>query len=103
MSNRHIFLAIAVAVTFPITAHAYECSSSLTRTQVHAELTQLENADYRSGHYPADIQAAEAKEILESGTGSNVARSVGGVSDGSSASGICVLAKALSSSFYSHH
>ena len=59
-----VYLTLAVsAIASPALAFA---QSSLTRAQVQAELARLEQAGYdpsagENVHYPADIQAAEAK------------------------------------------
>jgi Domain of unknown function (DUF4148) len=109
MSTRHIALAIAAAIAFPVAGYAQESSSTVTRAQVRAELVQLESVGYRPGrandpYYPADIQAAEAAVASQKGAGSNV----GGAPSGSSASGNRVTAGAAPAnaafgSFYAHH
>jgi hypothetical protein len=113
MSTRHIALAIAAAIAFPVAGYAQESSSTVTRAQVRAELVQLESVGYRPGrandpYYPADIQAAEAAVASQKGAGSNVGSSVGGAPSGSSASGNRVTAGAAPAnaafgSFYTHH
>ena len=107
MNTRHLVLAIAAAVAFPVAGYAQESGSTVTRTQVRAELVQLENTGYRPGRandplYPTDIQAAEATASSQSGAGSNVNSSVGGVSGGSSASGNRVTANAPFHSLDTH-
>jgi hypothetical protein len=107
MNTRHLVLAIAAAVAFPVAGYAQESGSTVTRAQVRAELVQLENTGYRAGrandpHYPADIQAAEARASSQSDAGSNVNSSVGGVSGGSSASGNRVTVNAPFNSLYTH-
>jgi hypothetical protein len=105
MSTRHLALAIAAAIAFPVAGYAQESSSTVTRAQVRAELVQLESVGYWPGrandpYYPADIQAAEAAVASQKGAESN--SSVGGVSGGSSASGNCVTANAPFDSLYAH-
>ncbi|MFL9899415.1 DUF4148 domain-containing protein [Paraburkholderia fungorum] len=99
MNTRHLTLAIAAAIAFPVAGYAQESSSTVTRAQVRAELVQLESVGYQPGrandpHYPTDIQAAEAAVASQSGAESNVASSVGGARSGSSASGKRVTAGA---------
>jgi hypothetical protein len=105
MSTRHLALAIAAAIAFPVAGYAQESSSTVTRAQVRAELVQLESVGYWPGHandlyYPADIQAAEAAVASQKGAESN--SSVGGARSGSSASGNRVTANAPFDSLYAH-
>jgi hypothetical protein len=112
MSTRHLAVAIAAAIVFPVAGYAQEASSTVTRAQVRAELVQLESVGYWPGrandpHYPADIQAAEAAIASQQGAGSSIDASVGGVRSGSSASGNRVTAgaapvKAPFDSLYAH-
>ncbi|RFU48847.1 DUF4148 domain-containing protein [Paraburkholderia sp. DHOC27] len=59
------FVALTAVAALPATASAQQTSAGLTRAQVRAELVQLEATGYNphhvTVHYPADIQAAEAK------------------------------------------
>ena len=108
MSTRHLVLAIAAAIAFPVAGYAQESSSTVTRAQVRAELVQLESVGYRPGrandpHYPTDIQAAEAAVASQKNPEPNVGSSVGGARSGSSASGNRVTAKAPFDSLYAHH
>jgi hypothetical protein len=107
MNTRHLVLAIAAAIAFPVAGYAQESSSTVTRAQVRAELVQLESVGYRPGgndpHYPADIQAAEAAVASQKNTESNVGSSVGGARSGSSASGNRATANAPFDSLYAHH
>lgn len=113
MNIRHLTLALAAAIAFPVAGYAQQSGSTVTRAQVHAELVQLEGAGYRPGrandpYYPADIQAAEAAVASRSDAGSNVDSGVGGTTFGSSASGIRVTAGAAPAnpefaSLYAHH
>ena len=107
MNTRHLALAIAAAMAFPVAGYAQESSSTVTRAQVRAELVQLEGVGYRPGrandpYYPADIQAAEAAVASRKGAESNVSSSVGGARSGSSASGNRVTANAPFDSLYAH-
>jgi hypothetical protein len=74
-----IYAVLAVALAAPIVSFAQDANGPVTRAQVEAELVQLENAGYRPSpndpHYPADIQAAEAR-VHSNANGNN---SYGGV------------------------
>ena len=107
MSTRHLALAIAAAIAFPVAGYAQESSSTVTHAQVRAELVELGSVGYWPGRgndprYPADIQAAEAAVASQKGAESNVGSSVGGARSGSSASGNRVTANAPFDSLYAH-
>jgi hypothetical protein len=107
MSTRHLALAIAAAIAFPVAGYAQESGSTVTCAQVRAELVQVESVGHRPGrandpHYPADIQTAEAAVASQKGAQSNVGSSVGGERSGSSASGNRVTANAPFDSLYAH-
>lgn len=74
-----IFATLAVALATPVVSFA-QTAEPVTRTEVRADLVQLENAGYRpvsqDASYPSDIQAAEARVH-----GGNTASAYGGVSD----------------------
>ncbi|SEJ33637.1 DUF4148 domain-containing protein [Paraburkholderia diazotrophica] len=77
-------VVVAAALAAPVAAFA-QSNQPVTRAQVRAELIQLEKAGYNPSrgedpHYPADIQAAEAKVAAQ-----NAATGVGGVTSGSAA------------------
>lgn len=81
-----IFAVAAVsAFAMPLSASS-QTDATATRSQVQAELRQLEQAGYRpSGedpNYPVNVQAAEARVSAEGG-----ATGYGGVTPGSSMSG----------------
>ncbi|MBB3258339.1 hypothetical protein F4827_003207 [Paraburkholderia bannensis] len=86
-------VAVAVALIVPVASFAQSNVSSngpVTRAQVRAELVQLEKAGYSPArgsdpHYPDDLLAAEAKVAAQN-------KAVGGVADGSSASGAAAAA-----------
>jgi type II secretory pathway pseudopilin PulG len=66
-----------------------QSNTRITREQVRAELVQLEQAGYRVGdgdqaHYPAAIQAAEARVAAQQNIGTSA---YGGSAAGSSESG----------------
>jgi hypothetical protein len=80
-------ISVAAALAAPAVSFA-QSSAPVTRAQVRSELVQLEKAGYRPGDgdqssYPDQLQRAEAR-VAQSGAASN---DVGGVADGSSASG----------------
>jgi hypothetical protein len=79
-------VAIALALSAPVVSFA-QSNQPVTRAEVRSQLVQLENAGYRPGgdhaNYPDQIQAAEARVAAENGSSSGV----GGVVNGSSASG----------------
>src|SRR5258707_14748981 len=87
-------VALASALAAPAVSFAQQSNGPVTRAQVRAELVQLEKAGYQPGrndpHYPADIQAAEARVAAKTG----VSSSYGGVVSGSSASGAAAAVRA---------
>ena len=108
MNIRHLILAVVATIAIPVTGHAQESGSTVTRAQVRAELVQLEKAGYRPGpgndpHYPADIQSAEAVVISQNGAGSNLSSAVGGARSGSSESGSRVTVQMPVDSLFAHH
>ncbi|NML32455.1 DUF4148 domain-containing protein [Paraburkholderia antibiotica] len=82
-------VVIAAAIAAPVASFA-QANQPVTRAQVRAELVQLEKAGYQPGHadphYPADIQAAEARVNAQNGVGQPAASGFGGVKAGSSQS-----------------
>jgi hypothetical protein len=78
-----IFFTLAVsALASPALSFAHPPSGQLTRAQVRADLIRVEQAGYtplqgEDPHYPADIQAAEAK-IAEQDGARLAADAVGG-------------------------
>jgi hypothetical protein len=113
MNTRHLVLAIAAAIAFPVAGYNQESSPTVTRAQVRAELVQLEGVGYWPArandlHYPTDIQAAEAAVASHKGAGSIVGSGVGGAPSGSFASGNratagAALANAPIEPLYAHH
>jgi hypothetical protein len=81
-------LAAMLAATLlagPIVAHA-QTNDPVTRAEVRADLVRVEQAGYNPStgedvHYPADIQAADAKLAAQQDS------SYGGVAQGTSAAG----------------
>jgi hypothetical protein len=84
-------LAIGLTVVLPVLASAQEQGAPVTREQVQAELVALESVGYHPGrpsiHYPADIQAAEAKIHAGEAMGGDAQTAFGGVTSVNSESG----------------
>jgi hypothetical protein len=80
-------LIVAAALAIPAVSSFAQSNQPVTRAEVKAQLVQLEKAGYQpttnDTQYPRDIQAAEARVSAEN----SATASVGGVSDGTSASG----------------
>jgi hypothetical protein len=80
---------VAALIAAPVASFA-QSSQSVSRTQVHAELAQLEKAGYDPRdwmHYPENLQAAEAKVAAQSATAQPGVSAYGGTADGTSRSG----------------
>jgi len=95
-------VVVAAALAAPVAVFA-QSSQPVTRAQVRAELVQLEKAGYHVGdsdntHYPAAIQAAEAKVAAQNGATSGY----GGVVSGSSDAGRPAMSKTDWNAMYSH-
>jgi hypothetical protein len=82
-------VVVAAVLAAPDASFA-QSNQPVSRTQVRAELVQLEKAGYsphgRDPYYPADIQAAEARVSAQNGTARAENASFGGASSGSSQS-----------------
>ena len=68
-----VYAVVTVSVlAAPAVSFAQQSSSTVTREQVKAELTQLEKAGYnpvrRDPNYPEDIRAAQARVAAQNGT-----------------------------------
>lgn len=99
-------VVIAAVLAAPVASFA-QSNQPVTRTQVRAELVQLERAGYvpahgRDPYYPADIQTAEARVAAQNGTAQAETSGVGGVVSGSSALG-APAANGSVKSLYSGH
>ena len=96
-------VVIAAVLAAPVASFA-QSNQPVTRAQVRAELAQLEKAGYQPGHadphYPADIQAAQARVDAQNGTAQAAASSFGGVVSGSSQSGHTVPANGAKSIYF---
>ena len=95
-------VVVGAALAAPVVSFA-QSNGSVTRAQVRAELTQLQNAGYHVGdgdnaHYPEAIQAAEAKVAAQNGATSGY----GGEVKGSSESGHPSVTNADWNAMYNH-
>ena len=96
---------VAGALVAPAVSFAQDATAPLTRAEVRADLVRLEHAGYRPAandvHYPADIQAAEARLQAQNVTilGST---GEGGVPDGSSQAGAPKAAEGTRSIYFGH-
>jgi hypothetical protein len=96
-------VVIAAVLAAPVASFA-QSNQPVTRAQVRAELVQLEKAGYQPSHadphYPADIQAAQARVDAQNGTAQAAASSFGGGVSGSSQSGHTVPANGAKSIYF---
>ena len=70
-----VYAVVTVSVlAAPAVSFAQQSSSTVTREQVKAELTQLEKAGYnpvrRDPNYPEDIRAAQSRVAAQNSTAS---------------------------------
>jgi hypothetical protein len=98
-------VAIAAVLAAPVASFA-QSNDSTSRSQVRAELTQLERAGYdahsKGLYYPADIQASEARVAAQSAPARPEITSFGGAGAGSSASGVLEASEAGRSTYSRH-
>lgn len=102
-SIRTIALALTLA---PAAVFAQSSNQPLTRAQVEHQLTQLRQNGYRPSelHYPADIQAAEARVAAQGGTGETATTGFGGTTSGMMQSGSPTMMTPHGwKSMYGHH
>ncbi|MFM0412840.1 DUF4148 domain-containing protein [Paraburkholderia aromaticivorans] len=96
-------VVIATVLAAPVASFA-QSNQPVTRAQVRAELIQLEKAGYQPGrddpHYPADIQAAQARVDAQNGTAQAAQSGFGGVVSGASQSGRPALANGPRSVYF---
>ncbi|MDH6147105.1 MULTISPECIES: DUF4148 domain-containing protein [Paraburkholderia] len=96
-------IALIVCVAAPAVSFAQTSNGPTSRAQVRAQLVQLEHAGYKPSklHYPADIQAAEARIGVH-----NAAAANGGTSYGPPAAGASQYGNHASNArmqqFYNH-
>jgi type II secretory pathway pseudopilin PulG len=88
-SIKGVVVVMSLAASASVFAQSNASNTRITREQVRAELVQLEQAGYRVGdgdqaHYPAAIEAAEARIAAQS---NGATSSYGGSVSGSSQSG----------------
>jgi type II secretory pathway pseudopilin PulG len=88
MKNLIGFTLVLGTLAAPALSFAQSNAAPLTRAQVRAELTQLEQAGYNisageDANYPASIQAAEAK-VAAGANMQQAASAVGGIASGGS-------------------
>ncbi|MGG1948310.1 DUF4148 domain-containing protein [Trinickia sp. NRRL B-1857] len=98
-------LAVAFAL-LPAAAFAQTSNEPLTHAQVMNQLTQLRADGYKPSkiHYPADIQAAEARMAEQSGTALSSTSGYGGATNGAMQSGSGMTSNGTQwRSMYSHH
>ncbi|MCP2092052.1 UNVERIFIED_ORG: hypothetical protein J2Y81_008158 [Paraburkholderia sediminicola] len=104
---KSLIQAVVVAAVFaaPVASFA-QSNQPVNRTQVRAELVQLEKSGYsphgRDPYYPSDIQAAEARVSAQNGTAHAEITGFGGADSGSSQSG-AYAANAVTKSLYAGH
>ncbi|VXB05466.1 conserved exported hypothetical protein [Burkholderia sp. 8Y] len=84
---KSLIRAVVVATVFAVPALSFAEGSQITRAQVRAELADLQSVGYHAGdgdqaHYPAAVQAAEAKLAARNG-----ATAYGGTAGGATQSG----------------
>ncbi len=98
-------LAVALALV-PAAAFAQTSNEPLTHAQVMNQLTQLRADGYKPSkiHYPADIQAAEARMAPQSSTTLSSTSGYGGATSGTIQSGGGITPNGTQwRSMFSHH
>lgn len=106
MKTRVYAALVASALAAPAVSFAQDATAPVTRAEVQADLVRVEQAGYRPGindvHYPADIQAAEARLAAQDATTPSDT-SVGGASmDGSSQAGAPMNTAGAHSIYFGH-
>jgi hypothetical protein len=98
---------IALALTLvPAAVFAQSTNQPITRAQVMNQLTQLRQDGYKPSkiHYPADIQAAEARVASQRETNTPSATGFGGTTSGTVQSGSAsTISPHAWRSMYAHH
>ena len=97
-------IALIVCVAAPLVSFAQTSNDPTTPAQVRAQLIQLERAGYKPSklHYPADIQAAEARIGAQTPTAANGGTGYGPPATGSSQFGNHA-SNATMQQLYHHH
>ncbi|MGN6653032.1 DUF4148 domain-containing protein [Trinickia sp.] len=96
---------VALALAFvPAAVFAQSSNQPLTRAQVQDQLIQLRQNGYKPSklHYPADIQAAEARTAAQ-GDVNAPSTGFGGASTGTMQSGSPMTPRHTWRSMYDHH
>lgn len=96
------------ALTAPVIAFAQQSTGPVTRTQVRADLAQMEKAGYNPARrddatYPADIQAAEARVTAKKAAMPLSDTGMGTEPTSVSQTGSRYHAGSARSNLYSHH
>jgi hypothetical protein len=98
-----IYAALAVLLAAPVVSFAQDANGPVTRAQVETDLLQLESAGYHPAandiHYPAGIQAAEAR-VHSNNSGNNA---YGGVAESTSSAGVPQAGGIATHSIYYGH
>ena len=104
MKTLYGVLALTLIITVPAVSFAQTSNDPVTRAQVRSELVQLEHAGYKPSktHYPADIQAAEARVAAQNPAAGNAGAAYGGTTAGTSQVGHRI-SNARWDSLYGHH
>lgn len=106
MKSSFRIVVVALALT-PVAALAQSQTSAQpsTHAQLIDQLTQLRQDGYVPSkiHYPADIQAAQARMQMQAGTGNASNSDVGGTVAGASQSGSRMTFQPGGRSMYGHH
>jgi len=99
-------VSIALALT-PVAALAQSQASDppATHTQLIDQLTQLRQGGYVPSkiHYPADIEAVQARERMQAGAGAQSNSGVGGAVAGASQAGSRITTDSGIRSMYGRH
>lgn len=101
------FRTLAIALTLlPAAAFAQTSNVPSTHAQLMNQLTQLREEGYKPSkiHYPADIQAAQARVAAQTGTTATSTSGFGGTTDGTMQSGSATQSNGMRwRSIFGHH
>ena len=98
-------LAAALAL-LPAVAFAQTSNEPPTHAQVMNQLTQLRQDGYKPSkiHYPADIEAAQARVAAQGGTTATSTSGFGGATDGAMHAGSAMQSNSMQwHSMFAHH
>lgn len=96
----------AALMLLPAAAFAQTSNEPPTHAQLMDQLTQLRQDGYKPSkiHYPADIQAAQARVAAQNGTPATSASGFGGTTDGAMRSGAAMQSNGMQwRSMFAHH